>query len=182
MKSVPVLWLSPVGLFRCRKWSMQIIMMYLRLNRTLLHIILLIINYIRCLLTHLHQLCIIIKICSTKPVLPKFRTAWKQSMRLVISWWQKAAPVKWCHLVSTDGSSSSLSENRDWIMPIMEMAVKRLQQQLTLIKTVQQRTFWLHGRNSTKTDMHRSLVKAVMQDWQISQLVNLRSHWDLLLP
>ena len=45
----------------------------------------LIINYIRCLLTHLPQLCIIIKICSTKPVLQKSRTAWKQSMRLAIS-------------------------------------------------------------------------------------------------
>ena len=43
------------------------------------------INYIRCLLTHLPQLCIIIKICSTKPVLQKSRTAWKQSMRLAIS-------------------------------------------------------------------------------------------------
>ena len=60
-------------------------MMYPRSNRTLLHIIRLIINYIRCLLTHLPQLCIIIKICSTKPVLQKSRTAWKQSMRLAIS-------------------------------------------------------------------------------------------------
>ena len=80
---------------------------YDRLSQTLLHIILLIMNYILCRLIHRLQFSIIIKTCLKKQELQRFRTAWKESVRLVSSFWTMAEQERLCPWEFMDGFLSS---------------------------------------------------------------------------
>ena len=65
--------------------------MYLRLSRTWLLTTLSTMSFIPCRSTHPHRSCITIRICLTKQVSQKFRTAWKESARSDRIFWTKAA-------------------------------------------------------------------------------------------